>query len=213
MSISSNDGEDSPALYTGPVPESDATYLRQAAAHLKPLSEDDYMTGPAVLLHTMAKHSYVLDDRNLYWCVEWDPGLLVIRMAPDQTMSWVALRSPVPDFGGREPLPQDGAPGDYKHEDNPQYNLIFTPWDAQYDEQKRECGSFVPADVDIEARFEDALSCVNALGSVMESRYSEDTDRWIELCKQNLKKWCGDGVRLKPARYKSQHACVSRVDQ
>src|SRR5262245_3788703 len=190
------DGDDS-TLHTGPVPDSDAAYLRKAATLLRPLSDDDYMTGPACILHTLAKFSYVLDDQDLYWCVEWQPGLLVVRMTPNKELEWVALRSPVPNFGGREPLPEDGKPDEYDPEDNPQYNLIFTPWDAQFDQQDKEWGSFVPADSEVQSRFESALARVNALGDVMQSRYADDTDAWLSQCKQNLKKWCGEGVRLK----------------
>jgi hypothetical protein len=192
------DDGDEATLHTGPVPDGDAEYLRQAAKHLKPLSDEEYMTGPASVLHTMAKYSYVLDGADLYWCVEWQPGLIVVKMAPDAELQWVPLRSPIPNFGGREPLPEDGDPDEYDDEENPQYNLIFTPWDAQFDEQDREWGSFVPADAEVQTRFENALARVNALGAVMESRYANDSDRWFELCRQNLEQWCGEGVRLKP---------------
>jgi hypothetical protein len=190
---------DDPTLHVGPVPDGDAAYLRQAAAHLQPLSDEQYMTGPAVVLRTMAKYSYVLDGEELYWCIEWQPGLLVVKMAPDSELQWVALRSPVPNFGGREPLPEDGDPEEYDYGDNSQYNLIFTPWDAQFDKQNREWGSFVPADDEVQTRFENALARVNELGSVMESRYAADSDRWFQLCKENLENWAGEGVRLKSA--------------
>lgn len=190
---------DEPTLHTAPVPEGDAAYLRLAFAHLKPLTDEEYMNGPAAILRTMAKYSYVLDGDELYWCVEWDPGLLIVKLAPDTKMEWVALRSPDPNFGGREPLPEDGDPDDNDCDDDPQYNLIFTPWDAQYDKQDREWGSFVPADNQVQTRFENALAHVNALGSVMESRFSSDSDSWFQLCKANLKKWSGEGVRLKVA--------------
>lgn len=193
------EGDDGPTLHTGPVPANDSAYLRQAATRLKPLSDEDYMTGPACILQTMAKYSYVLDDQDLYWCIEWDPGLLVVRMTPGKELQWVALRSPVPNFGGREPLPEDGDPDDYDDDDNPQYNLIFTPWDAQYDKQHRDWDSFIPADNEVQTRFENALARVNALASVMESRYADDREGWFERCKQNLEKWCGEGVRLKSA--------------
>jgi hypothetical protein len=189
--------DDDRTLHTGPVPDNDAAYLRQAATHLMPLSDEDYMTGPAGILHTMAKYSYVLDDQDLYWCIEWPPGLLVIRMVPHKELRWVAIRSPVPNFGGREPLPEDGDPNEYDDDHNPQYNLIFTPWDAQHDKQDREWGTFVPADTEVQTRFEDALAHVNALGGVMKSRYADDKEAWLDRCKQNLEKWCGEGVRLK----------------
>ena len=99
---------------------------------------------------------------------------------------------------GREPLAEDGDPDEYDDDDNPQYNLIFTPWDAQFDKQRREWRSFVPADVDVRSRYESALERVNALGDVMELRYADDQKAWLDLCKQNLEKWTGEGVRLKP---------------
>src|SRR5262245_54611119 len=109
---------DDPTLHMGPVPDSDATYLRRAAAHLNPLSDEQYMTGPAVILHTLAKYSYVLDGNELFWCIEWDPGLIIVKMVPNAEMEWVALSSPIPNFGGREPLPEDGDPDDYDGDDN-----------------------------------------------------------------------------------------------
>jgi hypothetical protein len=82
-------------------------------------------------------------------------------------------------------------------DDNPQYNLIFTPWDAQFDEQNREWGSFVPANEEVKARFESALARVNALGDVLKSRYAADLGGWVERCKRNVEQWCREGVRLK----------------
>jgi hypothetical protein len=193
-----DDGEE-PTLYTGPVSDSDAAYLQRAVRHLKPLSDEDYLNGPAVILQTMAKYSYVLDGDDLYWCVEWDPGLIVVKMGVDTEMQWVALRSPVPDFGGRTPLPEDGDPEEYDPDDNPQYNLIFTPWDAQFDPDEREEGSFAPAELEVRTRFQNALARANALGSVIEDRLANDGDAWMRLCKQNLEAWCGDGVRLDAA--------------
>ncbi|MBI1249396.1 hypothetical protein GC197_16345 [bacterium] len=187
---------DEPTLFTGPVPESDAAYLREAAAHLKPLTDEEYITGPAAILCSLAKSSYVLDGEDLYWCIEWQPGFVIVKMAPNAEMKWVALRSPVPDFGGREPLPEDGDP-DQDIDDNPQYNLIFTPWDAQFDKQEREWGSFLPADEDSQTRFENAMSRADSLSKDIESRIEKDEDQWFQLCRQNLEQWCGEGVRLK----------------
>lgn len=188
------DGEQ---LHSGPVPESDASYLQKAATHLRPLSDEDYMTGPGAIVNSMAKYSYVLDGDVLFWCIEWEPGLLVVRMSPAATMQWVALRSPVPNFGGRKPLPEDGDPDAYGDDGNPQYNLIFTPWDAQFEKQEREWGGFVPADSDTQSRFESALSHVNELGGTMQSRFADDTESWFELSKRNIEEWAGEGVRLK----------------
>jgi hypothetical protein len=191
------DGDES-TLYAGPVDDGDAAYLRKAAAHFRPLSEEQYLTGPAGILHTAAEISYVLDGHDLYWCIERKPGLLVVRMSPGKELQWVALRSPVPNFGDREPLPEDGDPDEY--EENPQYNLIFRPWDAQFDAERRELRSFVPAGEEVRTRFENALARVNALGDVMKARYAADREGWLKRCKQNLEQWCGEGVRLKATR-------------
>jgi len=108
-----------------------------------------------VILKTAARYSYVLDGCDLYWCIEWDPGLVVVRMSPGKELEWVALRSPIPNFGGREPLPEDGDPDEYDEDaENPQYNLVFRPWDAQFDEEYREMRSFAPADEEVRARVE-----------------------------------------------------------
>ncbi|MCA9036367.1 MAG: hypothetical protein KDA91_14630 [Planctomycetaceae bacterium] len=192
-----DNSDDTPELHCGPVPNGDADYLRLALKNLTPLSDEHYVNGPAAILRTMANHSYVLDGSQLYWCIEWEPGLLIISMAPDGELKWVALRSPVPDFGGREPLPEDGDPDDYDDGDNPQYNLIFTPLDAQYDADERESGSFVPATEDFQNRFHAALAHVKSLGETIEQRHATDLEAWIGICQKNLRDWCGEGIRLK----------------
>jgi hypothetical protein len=187
--------DDETELHTAQVPDADSAYLEQVIAILSPLSAEDYMNGPAVILHSMAKYSYVLDGDTLYWCAEWQPGLLVVRFSPNGEMAWASIRSPVPDFGGRD---ADKAEWDaYNVEaDNPQYNLVFDSWDAQFDDQQRTWKSFVPADSDVQDRFRAGLSRVNELGELMEKRFSQDVKSWADLCKKNLRSWCGDGVRL-----------------
>ena len=187
--------DDETELNTAPVPVDDAAYLQRVIAELRPLSDEEYMTGPAVILHTMAKYSYVLSGDVLYWCVEWDPGLIVIRFSPDEDMSWVAVRSPVPNFGGREANQSDWDAYDVEAE-NPQYNLIFDPWDAQFDDQQRIWKSFVPVDSDVQGRFQRALTQVNTLGELMEKRFGDDLPTWTETSKKNVESWCSEGIRL-----------------
>lgn len=182
-------------LYSGPVPEQDAGYLRRIDDKLRPLSDEEYMTGPAVLLHTMAKTSYVLDGERLYWCSEWDPGLIVVRFSPDGELAWSAIRSPVPDFGGRDATEEELENYDEDAE-NPQYNLIFDPWDAQFDAQEREWKSFVPAPEEAQTRFENALAHVNELAKLMEERFADQHEEWCARAEENLEKWSGEGVRL-----------------
>lgn len=190
------DNSDTPVIHTGPVAEREAEYLHRASTHLQPLSDEEYMTGPAGILSGLAKSSYVLDGSTLYWCVEWEPGLIIVQMRPNHEMQWVALRSPSPDFAGREPLPVDGKIEDYDPDENPQYDLIFTPWDAQYDAEYRKFGSFLPADEDVLQRFSDALRHANELGSAMQKRFSNDTSKWYQNCRRNIEKWAGNGVRI-----------------
>lgn len=190
----SGDGDDQ-VLHTAPVPAEDAEYFERIIGVMQPLSDEDYMNGPAVVLHTLAKTSYILRGEELFWCIEWQPGLIVVRFVPGQPMAWAAIRSPVPNFGGREASEAELDAYDEDAE-NHQYNLIFRPWDAQFDAQNREWYSFVPADADVQSKFENALAHVNALGEIMEQRYSADRDAWLASCKQNLQDWSGEGVRL-----------------
>lgn len=190
-------------LYTGPVSESDAAFLRKAADYLKPLSDEQYMTGLAGILHTMARSSYILDGNELYWCIEWEPGLVVVRMTPIGDMQWCALRSPIPNFGGRDPLPEDGDPEDYHFENNSLYNLVFVPWDAQFDEEERESGRFVPASPEVRQQFHDLVTRANELSNLVDSRIDVDNSVWLENCKQNLAEWCGEGIRLRSENHDS----------
>ena len=188
-------GEATYTLNSGPVAIADANYLREAAALMKPLTDEQYMTGPAVLPHFMAKFSYVLDGETIFWCIEWDPGLIVLRVPREGTFSWVALRSPIPDFGGREPLPIDREPSEFGFDNNPQYNLVFDAWDAQSETEARERG-FAPADDETHTIFEAALLRLNEFEADLESRFCEDYDSWLDQGKQNLAQWCGTGLRL-----------------
>jgi hypothetical protein len=191
------DGEDcDPAMHAAPVAADDAAFLQRIIPQLGPLSEDDYMNGPAAVLHTAAKYSYILNAYEVFWCIEWAPGLIVIRFSPNQPMAWAAIRSRVPDFGGREA--SDAEWNDYDEDaEDPQYNLVFHPWDAQFDAQYRERRGFVPADSDVQSRFKRALFLANELAEVMERRFVKDRQAWFRGCEQNLKKWCGDGIRVK----------------
>ena len=141
-----------PIMHTASIDQDDAAYLRRAAETLQPLSVEDYMRGPAAILHMLARYSYVLDGNDVYWCVEWTPGMIVIKFSRGGQMQWTALRSPVPDFGGRKPTKQDLDAYD-KDAPNPQVNLIFDPWTAQLDEEDRQAKGFHPADAKTEAMF------------------------------------------------------------
>lgn len=50
----------------------------------------------------MARFSYFLENDNVYWCIEWPPGLVVVRFSKDGTMDRTAVRSQVQGFDERE---------------------------------------------------------------------------------------------------------------
>jgi len=143
----------------------------------------------------MARYSYVLNENDVYWCIEWNPGLIVVRFSPKDEMAWTAIRSPVPNFGGREADESDW--DDYDEDaDNHQYNLIFDPWDAQFDGRQREQRLFVPADSGVQSRFENAIASVYVLSETLEQQFSKDLEAWAKLCIQNLEEWNGEGIRI-----------------
>jgi len=189
------DSEKEPVMYAAPVPDDDYDFLQhELIPTMRPMSDEEYMKGPAVILHTLARFSYILFKDDLFWCAEWAPGLIVVRLSPDATFAWTALRSPHPEFGGRKPAKKDIALFDEDAE-NHQYNLVFDAWDAQFDKQKRSWGSFVPADRATRRKYLAALEHVNSLGKIMERRYSKSFDKWADKSKKNLEKWAGEGIR------------------
>lgn len=184
-----------PIMHTAEIDQDDAAYLRRAAKTLKPLSIEDYIRGPAAILHMLARYSYILDGNDVYWCVEWTPGMIVIKFSRGGQMQWTALRSPVPDFGGRKPTKEDQEAYD-KNASNPQVNLIFDPWTAQLDEEDRQAKGFQPADAKTEAAFEAALSKVNEIGERIETEHGHDLESWVYRGEEEVAKMVGQGVRL-----------------
>lgn len=154
---------DEPVLWSHSVAPGEEAYLRESALPaMRPLSDEEYRTGPAKILNTLGHYSYVLDGDIVYWCVEWEPGLVVIRFAPDGSLAIAELRSPNPEFGGREATQEEL---DNYDEDNPerlhQYKLVFDAWDAQFDEDEREDWEIV--DDATKSRFDAALAHANSL--------------------------------------------------
>jgi hypothetical protein len=185
-------------MQTAPLAPGDADYfLGGILPALNPLSDDEYMNGPAALLHTLAKSSYVLHATSVYWCVEWSPGLVVVRFSPDGTMAWAAFRSPNPRFGGREPLEIDLR--DYDEDDtNHQYNLVFDAWDSQFEDDMRQFHGFEPAAAKTVEVYEAAFRHANALGERLQTQYPNGPkfDRWLSQCKLNISQQAGEGIRL-----------------
>lgn len=154
---------------------------------LRPLSIDEYLNGPAVIAHTLARWSYVLDEGDLFWCVEWDPGLLVVRFSSDGgRLSWCAIRSLNPEFGGRVASEEELDAFDEDAHDS-QYELVFTAWDAQHawhpvhDPDARD--GFAAASPPDHLRCGRAFAQLDVLGSELKTRFGNDMGAWFERCK------------------------------
>jgi hypothetical protein len=182
--------DDETTTMTSPVDDADAEYLREKVIPvLRPLSADEYSFGPAAILHTMAHYSYVLDGAVVYWCVEWKPGLLVIRFAPDGEMAWAALKSPNPEFGGREATEAELDAYDEDAE-NPQYNLVFNAWDDTFDQEREGWDPISDSD---QAAYAAALGPVNTLSEAVRQEWESRKEEYLERCKTSPI-WLGEVV-------------------
>jgi hypothetical protein len=194
------EGEES-VIYAAPLDSGDAEYfLKAIVVTLRAFSDEQYMNGPAAIPHTFARSSYVLYQKSVYWCIEWEPGLIVIRFSSDGMMAWTVLRSPNPTFGRRTPTEADLR--DYDETAiNHQYNLVFRAWDAQFEEDTRRFRNFTPADATTIETYRAAFEHANALGDRLQSRYSEGAgfERWLAQCKANIAEWAGEGIRVPKA--------------
>jgi hypothetical protein len=174
--------DDETTTMTRPVDEVDAEYLREKVIPvLHPLSVDEYSFGPAAILQTGAPYSYVLDGAVVYWCVEWKPGLLVIRFAPEGEMAWAALKSPNPEFGGREATEAEWDAYDEDAE-NPQYNLVFNAWDDIFDQDREGWEPISESDQDGYAA---ALAPVNTLSEALKQQWESRSEEYLERCKSS----------------------------
>lgn len=187
------DEDEQTVLLQAPLDAEDQRYFEQLVLPtLTPISVEDYAHSFAVILHSFARFSYILNSGNVYWCIEWDPGLIVVQFSCDGSLAWTAIRSPIPDFGGRTPLDIDLEKEDEDGE-NYQYNLIFNAWDAQFDEQLRVRDSFLPATEETIATFETALRTPNLVGEELQKNYSASPDEWRKSSKDNIDRWAGVG--------------------
>lgn len=79
---------------------------------------------------------------------------------------------------------------------NPQYNLVFTPWDEQFDPDEREYYGFSPAGSDVEEQFERLRGRLDSTAQPAPSFDHPDYEPWRRKCIENLNKWTGIGMRL-----------------
>jgi hypothetical protein len=144
-------------LWSHPVGPEEEAYLRTVVfPSLRSLTEDEYRGIFAPILGTAAPYSYVLDGDMVYWCITWEPGLVVVQFAPDGSLALAERRSPNPQFGGREATEEELARYEEDNEEETrQYHLVFTAWDARFDEEERE--DWGVEDDLIRSRFDAAL--------------------------------------------------------
>ena len=119
-----------------------------------------------------------------------------MKVSLEHELQWVALRSPIPNFGGRVPLPEDGDPEEYDGLDNPQYNLVFTAWDAQFDSDEREYYEFTPAGSEVVELFQLLRGRLDSTAQSTPTYEQPGYDQWRRECIENLSIWSGVGVRL-----------------
>lgn len=163
------------------VRPSEVDYLRSVVIpRLRPLSEDEYVNGPHAIVATMARWSYILSSHYLYWCIEWDPGLLVICFSPDGQMQWCALRSPDPQFGGRRASPAEIDAFD-EDQPNPQYHLVFEALDSQF-EPREDKGWKLASAVEVRA-WRAAIFRANVIGHKVEALTEQQRSEWLARCR------------------------------
>jgi hypothetical protein len=64
-------------MHSAPPEAEDLRYFVEGILpNLRPLSDDEYTHGPAVILQTLAPASYLIHGNDVYWLSQWEPGLI-----------------------------------------------------------------------------------------------------------------------------------------
>ena len=184
-------------MFSAPVSTIDSDYFkREVLPSLTPISQDFYCKSFAAILQTLAKWSYILYQEKLYWCIEWTPGFIVLEFQPDGIIQGAALRSPIPTFGRRTPLPVD-LENEFDDElyENHQYNLIFDAWDAQFDKQTRNWKKFLLVSKEDREQYDKCIRYIDNLASKVEELYQQDIKNFMQKSFDRIGKWAGEGKR------------------
>jgi hypothetical protein len=184
---------------TAKVSDLDSDYVKKyVIPSLEQITSNRYTDSFLAILHSYARWSYILYNNKLYWLIEWDPGLIVLEFTENEEIRAVALRSPVPDFGGREAIKDIDNPDEYDEDaENPQYNLIFDAWDAQQDEQWQEWNHFEKASNEKTSQFDACLKYANKLGEQAHVKYNDCFNEYYKQATENINKWAGTGIVVK----------------
>ena len=186
-------------MYAAPVDKIEKEYfIKEIIPSLQPISQDFYTESFVVILQTLARWSYILYDEKIYWCIEWDPGLIVLEIQKNGTLQALALRSPNPSFGNRIALAEDlKFQPDYEDYENHQYSLIFDAWDAQFDKEDRKYRKFEPVNKDglEKQHFDKCIIHIDNLAPIVEEKYQQDTKNFMDKCQARIDKWADIGKR------------------
>ncbi|MFY7669766.1 hypothetical protein ACOSP6_01625 [Tenacibaculum sp. MEBiC06402] len=172
-------------------------FKRYVIPNLKPITENDYIEAFSVILHTAARSAYILFDEKCFWLIEWEPGLIILEFQKEEVINFTALRSPIPNFGGREPLEIDIVLEEEEDIDNHQYNLIFNAWDAQFDKQHREWYNFKSASQNELKLFNDCLLYADKLGDFTQSKFENNYENYLKTGKKKIQSLAGTGILTK----------------
>ena len=182
--------DNSEKMYAAPVDKIDSDYFkREVTSYLKPISQAFYCQSFCAILQTLSRWSYVLYNEKLYWCILWGTsGLIVLEFQDDGTIQGVALRSPHKDEHWND--------GIYE---NHQYNLVYTAWDAQFEEEKRTWKNFKPiSNQDVEKQhFNKCILPIDTLAPKIEEAYQKDTENFMKKCLNRVEQWFGEGRKTK----------------
>lgn len=183
---------------SAPVEAREAEYLRRhALPTLRVVDRETYVQCFAAVLSTAQRSSYILDGTDAIWCLEWKPGLLVMRFSPDGAMAGTALRSPRRFFGrpASSLTPEERLEQERERDGDPpeQSRLVFDAWDAQFDRDVRRWGGFEEAPASLVSRYAAALAPVNALSSEAQNAHGRDRE-FAKASFERLQAWAGTGI-------------------
>ena len=74
---------------------------------------------------------------------------------------------------------------------NHQYNLVFSPWDAQFDDGYRKADGYERASAEVEARYDKALDHANGLNIDERGFSNEELKAWADRCMLAIREWAG----------------------
>lgn len=160
--------------------------LQDVIPKLQPLTEEEYMDGPMAIVHTAARYTYVYDSEDggsLLWCIDWKPGILVIRIGCDGALSWAAVQKPCVVN-----------PEEWEDIPDPAYILIYDAWDAECgDISDAERSLWAPPSPKVTARYESILQSLNDIAVRRQSAWADlDAEgqraaklAWLESCRSS----------------------------